>query len=1118
MDGWAWNGYGYVSEYQHYDSSGNIDGITLGMTIGGDINGGIGTEPAQTSPTVVSDVAEQNTSAAPNPSTSNQIVNNGPQNLSAEPVDMAGGAYVFDHTDLAAGGASPLGLAFSRSYNSNQRVESRKMGYGWTHNYDIRLGLTSHGDPGLGTRKPSEAAAMIAALHVTRDLLQNEDNARGWTIAAIISNWAVDQLIDNAMTVYLGHQLMEYIKLPDGSYSPPPGVTTQLTKNSNNLFLLKERFGAQMLFNDSNRISQWVDADGNVMSFSYVGDDLSTVTDAFGRTLTLGYTDGRISTVSSSAGGTVQYAYDSAGNLATYTDPEEKGWSYDYDGGHRMTSLANPLGTTTAENTYDALGRVSVQKRPLPNGDKAEYSYYFSGFRNVEKDPQDGQTIYYYDSKGRATGEENPIGAKVSREYDGQNHIVKTVDPLSNLTEFTYDKHYSLTQIKNPLDEISENAFDTSFRLTAATDPLGHAVSYAYGDSSHPYSVTAVSASPYSGKTITTGFTYHGNGLKKTSTDGKGCTTTFTYDSYGNPDTAKTAAHTAIDYGYNARGEMTSLTDQKGSTTTFAYDNRGLLTTKADPNEQTSSFTYNDDGSPHTATDRKGRTTTFTHTPSGKLATTAYAGGSTVTLGYDSLDRLTSMTDALGTTSYRYDAAGRLVSTTDAQGVAIAYTYDAAGNITKITYPGNKSVSYTYDALNRLKTAKIDFIASTPTATYTYDAAGRMTGLTQFNGTTATYGYDNANRLTSLQNATSGGTTLAGYSFTLDDNGNRTTSTVSSALTFYPATQFVDYGYSDAGNRLTRIGAGTSLEYDAEGQLSKKGSITCTFDDAHRMTATSSGSSTFYYDGANRRLKAVRNGVTRRYIHDALGNLLAEADGSGVILRYFIYGKGLLAAVDASTGALYCYHFDATGNTVAMTNASQAVVNQYAYTPFGEIAAKSETWAQPFTYVGQYGVFQESDNIYYMRARYYDASVGRFISEDPKGLGGGDVNLYVYVRNNPLMFIDPLGLEPSGFGVSVSHSNSLGGNGSVIDSSGNEAKSLSLLTLVGSSIDINLGDQPNADTVSAEIGIGLGSHLGIGFYFFGDDAQYGGISIHIGLSIGSPIYISATIPHAENVH
>jgi hypothetical protein len=255
-----------------------------------------------------------------------------------------------------------------------------------------------------------------------------------------------------------------------------------------------------------------------------------------------------------------------------------------------------------------------------------------------------------------------------------------------------------------------------------------------------------------------------------------------------------------------------------------------------------------------------------------------------------------------------------------------------------------------------------------------------MTGLTQFNGIPTSYTYDRANRLTILENKEQKSDDdnhtyhLPDYSFTLDDNGNRTGCTVSSALTFYSAAQFVDYAYSYKGNRLTTIGAGTSLEYDAEGQLSKKGSLTCAFDDAHRMTATSSSSSsnssTFYYDGANRRLKVVRNGVTRRYIHDALGNLLAEADGSGVILRYFIYGKGLLAAVDASTGALYCYHFDATGNTVAMTNASQEVVNRYAYAPFGEVAAKSETWAQPFTYVGQYGVFQESDNLYYMRARY----------------------------------------------------------------------------------------------------------------------------------------------------
>jgi RHS repeat-associated protein len=85
-------------------------------------------------------------------------------------------------------------------------------------------------------------------------------------------------------------------------------------------------------------------------------------------------------------------------------------------------------------------------------------------------------------------------------------------------------------------------------------------------------------------------------------------------------------------------------------------------------------------------------------------------------------------------------------------------------------------------------------------------------------------------------------------------------------------------------------------------------------------------------------------------------------------------------------------------------------VNKYAYTPFGGIANQQEAVAQPFKFVGQYGVMAEPNGLYYMRARYYDPSVGRFISEDPSGFGGGDVNLYAYCGNNPVLLIDPEGL------------------------------------------------------------------------------------------------------------
>jgi len=139
------------------------------------------------------------------------------------------------------------------------------------------------------------------------------------------------------------------------------------------------------------------------------------------------------------------------------------------------------------------------------------------------------------------------------------------------------------------------------------------------------------------------------------------------------------------------------------------------------------------------------------------------------------------------------------------------------------------------------------------------------------------------------------------------------------------------------------------------------------------------------------------------------GILLAEANGSNQILRYYVYGQGLLAMVTPS-GASYSYHYDATGNTVAMTDGSQAVVNRYAYTPYGQIVGKAESVPQPFQYVGQSGVMAEPNGFYYMRARYYDPEVGRFVSEDPIGFEGGDVNLYAYVQNNPVNRVDPTGL------------------------------------------------------------------------------------------------------------
>jgi RHS repeat-associated protein len=97
-------------------------------------------------------------------------------------------------------------------------------------------------------------------------------------------------------------------------------------------------------------------------------------------------------------------------------------------------------------------------------------------------------------------------------------------------------------------------------------------------------------------------------------------------------------------------------------------------------------------------------------------------------------------------------------------------------------------------------------------------------------------------------------------------------------------------------------------------------------------------------------------------------------------------------------------------NTVAITDSFGTVVNSYNYSPFRMILTESETFAQPFKFVGKLGMMAEANGFYYMRARYYDPVVGRFISEDPLGFDGGDVNLYVYAGLNPLLVVDPWGL------------------------------------------------------------------------------------------------------------
>ena len=214
--GWEWKGKGYI-EYSETETTAHV-----GMIIGGDYYGGYAVLDA------FADAA--------------QLVKNKTVKLwndvtsifdrkSKDPINMTTGAATSENTDLSMGGGEPLGLHLTRFYTSDSHYKKTVLGHGWNHNYNVYADVHSDGESGLGSRLPVDCAALIAASVSTLDLMETDPQVREWTISSLIGKWAMDRLSYNAVSVYLRKMALTYIKLPDDTYNPPPGVTMELIKD-----------------------------------------------------------------------------------------------------------------------------------------------------------------------------------------------------------------------------------------------------------------------------------------------------------------------------------------------------------------------------------------------------------------------------------------------------------------------------------------------------------------------------------------------------------------------------------------------------------------------------------------------------------------------------------------------------------------------------------------------------------------------------------------------------------------------------------------------------------------------------------------------------------------------
>ena len=594
------------------------------------------------------------------------------------------------------------------------------------------------------------------------------------------------------------------------------------------------------------------------------------------------------------AGQVTTFTYNARGQLLSLTDPLHEATTCSYDANGYLLSIDGPLPGTndTVSATYDFLGRV---------GTLTDVSGYTLAFN-----------------------------------YDDLDRITRVTFPDSTFRQYSYS-NLDCVALQDRSGRLTSLGYDNLRQLTQMTDALGR----------------------------TTRFQWCRCGSPKSIIDPMGRMTSWITDVQGRTIAKQYADGSQENYVYeNTTGRLQQMIDQKQQTTFLTYNLDNTIQSVSYGNARVSTpnvtYTWDPDYLRVTSMQDGIGATTYSYNPitpspmlgAGKPASvTGPLANSTITWAYDALGRpVREVVDGEAST-LTFDAANRITAVSNALG-SFSYSYD--GNSTRMgsmSFPNGQNIGMTYG--NSLQDNALLQIASTANAApisqfvYTRDLSrDQITAWSQQAGSQPpsvfSFGYDAANQLVSAL-VTNSGTLANPYGYSYDSAGNRLTETIAGSTT------------TATYNSLNQLSATANAAVNSR---------TNQWDARNRLVAVTVGQLTtqFGYDGASRLayVRQLQNGsqVSLRYFVWCHNRICEERDASGTDITKRFYAQGVLLQTGTNAGAYY-YTRDHLGSIRELTDAAGNVRARYSYDPFGRRTKVSGDVGADFGFAGMFWSFRD---------------------------------------------------------------------------------------------------------------------------------------------------------------